>query len=327
MPYQNNMGTLADVVSPAYAALQAGIQNDAANQQQQLENEKAQAALPFVGPRAQADLAAVQANTGETQARTQGLGLANQFTQQTQPGKVAATNTGNAALQTAEQAKNLGSIGQIAGQVAGMMDGVPPPARPAAFAQVLKSYGVDASHLPQEFLTGDPDLLRNFSQKAIQASAEFQTQTGIQEQKNQGSLAVAQTGAESRVRTAELNAQARQQVAEINRQAKIQSQTFEQAAVEAEKRGDHAGAQKFYQAAQNIRQYAAQTTASLIGQNVPNPGFGGGEGGAPSSGGGQPAPAAGPALNEAAKASFGAYEPDKYDYRVGPNGNLQRKPK
>lgn len=28
-----------------------------------------------------------------------------------------------------------------------------------------------------------------------------------------------------------------------------------------------------------------------------------------------------------AQQSWGAYEPDKYDYRVGPNGNLQRKPK
>jgi len=31
MPYQNDMSTLADVVSPAYAAQQMGIQNDTAN--------------------------------------------------------------------------------------------------------------------------------------------------------------------------------------------------------------------------------------------------------------------------------------------------------
>lgn len=43
-----------------------------------------------------------------------------------------------------------------------------------------------------------------------------------------------------------------------------------------------------------------------------------------------PAPAAAPATENAAirtqaAASFGAYEPNKYEYRVGPNGNLQRR--
>jgi len=32
-------------------------------------------------------------------------------------------------------------------------------------------------------------------------------------------------------------------------------------------------------------------------------------------------------LKNKATAAFGSYEPDKYEYRVGPEGNIQRKPK
>lgn len=38
-------------------------------------------------------------------------------------------------------------------------------------------------------------------------------------------------------------------------------------------------------------------------------------------------PSTGNDVETGAKKAWGAYEPDKYDYRVGPNGNLQRKPK
>ena len=40
MPYQNDLMSLADVVSPAYAAGQGMQQEDLANQKQQLENER-----------------------------------------------------------------------------------------------------------------------------------------------------------------------------------------------------------------------------------------------------------------------------------------------
>lgn len=63
----------------------------------------------------------------------------------------------------------------------------------------------------------------------------------------------------------------------------MQSQTFEQAAVQAEKNGDHAGAERYREAAQQIRQLGAQTTASLVGQQQ-SPVFT--QGNAPQAGGG-----------------------------------------
>jgi hypothetical protein len=42
---------------------------------------------------------------------------------------------------------------------------------------------------------------------------------------------------------------------------------------------------------------------------------------------GSDTPSGGGDLKAKATAAFGSYEPDKYEYRVGPEGNIQRKPK
>lgn len=283
MPYQNDLSTLAQVVSPAYAAQQAGIQNDAANQQQELANQKAAAQLPYAGPEAAANLAQTQANTGLVNNQATGVGLRNMFTAQTQPGEVAATNAGNQVKVSSDHLQSISQLGQLAGLVAQQMDGVPAPARPAAMQQLLTKFGANPQDLQQAglggLLSGDPNQLRQFSQGAIQASADYQTKMAETGLKEAGATDRANITSDARVQSAQLAAQARMQAAQIQRQAKEQSQTFEQAAVAAEKSGDHAAAQRYYQAAQNIRQMAAQTTATLVGQQAPNPGFDQGGGG------------------------------------------------
>lgn len=337
MPYQNDMSTLADVVSPAYASMQAGIQNDAANQQQELMNQKAQAQLPYAGPMAQAELEGKQAGTAQTQAQTQGLNLGNLFTQQTQPSKVAATNSENQLKLTTDQAQGLTQVGQIAGQIAGMMDNVPPAARPAAMQQVLKSYGIDNSKIPPELMSGDPDMLRNVSQKMIQASGQFQTQMALEQQKGVNQQGVAQIEGQYHLAGAQATADARKYAADQKRVIDQMKQTVDQGITTLtmrigspqEQPDDKARLKVLMEQQAQVKQLQAQNMSQLTGMGVPvspaiNFGGNAGGGGAAPSG---PAPDA-DATKQAATQAFGSYEPDKFIYGINPkNGKFARAPK
>lgn len=118
------------------------------------------------------------------------------------------------------------------------------------------------------------------------------------------------------------------------------AEIYAQAAQIADAAGDTAEATRYSQLAQQARQRAAEDAGN---KGLARPGIDtsavsglppqarpqatapiGVPGGAP------PAPAgamAGPNFEAAAKAAWGSYDPNKYDYRVGPNGQLQRKAK
>src|SRR5579859_6268292 len=115
MPYQNDMSSLADIVGPAYAAQQAGIQNDAANQ---IEAAKAQVAQGTVQPEIEkAGLANLftQAQTAQQQAQTQGTTLGNIQKAGTLGSDIAATNVGNQLKISQDQVQKLNTLGQMAG--------------------------------------------------------------------------------------------------------------------------------------------------------------------------------------------------------------------
>lgn len=283
MPYQNDMQTLANVVSPAYAAMQAGIQNDTANDKAAMENQQYAGQMPAEIAKPGLQNLFTQAQTGQVGAMTDKLNLENQLTGATMPGTIGATNSGNQAKMTASQAQSMGNLGTIAGQVAAMMDNVPAAARPAAMQSVLAKYGVDPSKLPPQFMSGDPDMLRQASASMIQASSGYKTAMDETNAKVQGSVDVANIGADARVTAAEQAAGARLQAAQVAAQAKQMSQNFEQAAVAAERAGNHDLARQYYQASINTKAMAAQNTAGLLNMQVPDPGFGagGGSGGQP----------------------------------------------
>lgn len=314
--YVNDTATLAQVVGPAYAAQQAGMQAANQQEQEQLANQKLQAELPYVGPEAAArtNLTTQQGNLYGQEA--QGKGLSNLFTQATQPGNIKATNAENQNKYTASQAQSIGLMGQIAGQLAGQLDNVPEAARPAFMQQFLTSKGLN----PDDFgplANGDPDMMRNFSQKAIQQSAQYQTEMMKQGQETERATGVATIGASARTAAAEASANARVQAAQLSAQVRQQQQTAEQAAVAAAKRGDTAMANQYAQLAQNLKQAQAGITGALVGQPI-QPAFPGqapgvpvqtgGEGGAPA----QPTPSV-PAAD------------GQYEYRIGPDGSVQRR--
>lgn len=297
MAYVNDAQTLADVVGGASAAAQMGIQNDAANQEQQIKNTTLQ------GQQA-ADIAKPGLQNLFTQAQTANENAVGQSNQQTADiGKatmdstIGAKNAGNQATMTADQAKSLGTFGTTAGQIAGMMDSVPPPARAAAMQQVAQHYGIDLTSLPPELQSGDPDILRQVSQKAIQASSSYQTDMAKQGLENSGRADVANITSDARVQAAQLSAQARETAAKIQQQTKQQQQSFEQAAVAAQKAGNIPLANQYAAAAEKMRQLGAQTTATLMGYNPNSPAFAGmGDGGStPTFGGGGGTPPTTPA--------------------------------
>lgn len=311
--YVNDNATLAQVVGPAYVAQQAGMQAANQQEQEQLANQKLSAELPYAAPEKAADVAYKQAQGQYTGAEAQKTGLANLFTQATQPGNIRATNAENQNKYTASQAQSIGLMGQIAGQLAGQLDNVAPPARPQFMHDYLTSKGLN----PDDFgplAQGDPDMMRNFSQKAIQQSAAYQTEVMKQGSETERAMGVAGLQSNARVTAAEASANARVQATQLQVQIRKQQQTAEQAAVEAAKRGDMASARQYGQLAQNLRQASAGITGQLVGQQLPQafPEQQGGGGNAPQQTGAPQQPTA--------PASDGQYE-----YRIGPDGSVQRR--
>jgi hypothetical protein len=273
MPYQNDMSTLADVVGPAYAAMQAGIQNDATNAKTQLDLQTAQAQQPAEIQKPFLANMFQQAQTEEAQQRGLGQGLQNYAAQQTMPGAIGATNAKNQLAQTQADSGKLLQLGQLAGQVAGYMDNIPPPARQAAMSQILQQNGVDPSRLGV-LANGDPDMLRSFSQKAIQASSSYQeklmeqnmrfneatTVAGIQ---GDTSRAVANIGKEGRVEAAQLQAETKKQLANMQQ---VAGQLYAKVAAGTASPEERAALQNMTQVMQLIR--SNPFPSSITGTNV-----------------------------------------------------------
>ncbi len=332
MPYINDQQTLAQVVSPVDAAAQMGIQNSIANQEAQTKQDILQQQAPDLAQQPGLENLFKKAQTGYEQGmgmQSQAKGLVDMAAA---PSGAEAQIAGNQLKLTTDQAQKLTTVGQMAGQIAGIMDGVPAPARPAMMQQIMAQY-----HLNPETLgplaSGDPDMLRNVSQKMIQASSGFQQTMAEKELENQGRENVANITSAGRVQSAETMANARIQAAEIQRQARQQALNFEQLAAQRYAAGDLKGAEQLRQAAASVRQLAAQTTQTLVGVQ---PQFGGFDQGQPSpQGGPQQAPALanqptqplqGNAVQSAAVSAFGKYEPDKYEYGINPaTGNFGRR--
>lgn len=336
MAYVNDAQTLANVVGGAAAAQQMGIQNDAANEEQQIKNQVAAGQAPAEIQKPGLANLYQQAQTGETNARTQGLNLSNQGTAATQPGAIAATNSGNQLKISKDQADQLGTVGTMAGQIAGMMDGVPEAARPAAMAQIAQKYGFDVNQFGPQIASGDPDALRQVSQKAVQASSAYQTEQLKQTGEYNKATDVATISGNKARDVAQTQADVKRYVSDNVVAARKLSQTTDQAIATLGNKIAAAGTNADPNDVQLMHvlqeqqiaahQMMAQNTAQLVGQ--------GGIGQAPTftPSGSSPAPSApvtnAPATKDLATSSFGSYEPDKYDYGVNPStGKFARRPK
>jgi hypothetical protein len=219
MPYQNDMATLASIVGGGAAASQAGIQDDLENQKQMIANQVAQ------GTQA-ADIAKPYLNnlfTGQQIGAEQGVAAQQQAKgaqdQALLPGNIALGQAKNATDIDAQKIQRFQQVGQLAGQVAGLMDGVPGPARPAAMQQLADKLGIDPQTMGP-LMSGDPDQLRQFSQKLIQSSSAYQMQMGEIGAKGGAQLANTELENQGKRDVATISAGGRLDVANVNAKAK-----------------------------------------------------------------------------------------------------------
>jgi hypothetical protein len=279
MPYQNDMSTLADIVGPAYAAQQAGIQNDAANQEEQARAQVAQATVPALSQAPYLANMFTAAHTAGEQGVAQQQQAAGAVAQAGVPSAIAANQAGNQAKVTGAQAEKLNSFGQTVNQIASYMDNVPAPARPAMMQQILDQNGINDPAVRQAVSSGDPEMLRGIANNVFQTSQAARQTTLGENIKGGYQLGAASIEAGSREQVAREQADARRYVADQKAQVDRLKQTTDQALAQIvsrigtpqEQPNDRAQAQFLQQHSEQLRQMQALTTQQLIGMPVPSP--------------------------------------------------------
>jgi hypothetical protein len=148
---------------------------------------------------------------------------------------------------------------------------------------------------------------------------------------NAATLGAAQIGADSRQMVAALRGQASGKLASIEQELVRLNGEYEKAPDKETKAAIAMQAQRLINAKKEITTAVAENNAAKmqqilsgapVGGNTP-PAFGTPPATTPAAQPAAPPPELAPALQKAGW----SYEPEKYDYRVGPNGQLQRKPK
>lgn len=272
MPYQNDTATLASIVSPAYAGGQAMEQADLENQANQIKNQVSQGTMAADIAKPGLQNMFTQAQTNAEQGLAKSQNAKGDVDQALTPGNIQLGQAKNQTQISSEKLQQFQQMGTIANQAAGIMDGIPPAARPAAMQQLAQKYGVDPEALGP-LAGGDPDQLRKFSQGLIQGTSDYTTKLMQAQQHNIGAANVADIQGSSRVAGAVASANARIEAANIVANQRKQQQTFEQAAVQAYNAGHKDIGDAYTQAAQNLKQAQAGITAQLVGQQLPNINF------------------------------------------------------
>lgn len=339
--------------APTTAGALVGQQQAMDTQSQGLEQQKLQQLIEGM-KQDQAQSAAMNPlRVQELQQKNRGTGLANDLTQATQDSTIGATNAGNSLKISSDNVKQAQQAASMFSSWAGILDATPdePGARPAKMMELLKSANMDPnspqvapllkvfSQTPSAKL---PQTLRTIGDDLVHHSAAYMQANDVENTRAAAVTQSATTHANATVQAATISADAKRDVQGLKNSQKdglnqlVAAKNFQGAATMAEafalsetdpdrKQALHAFAARMAAADQAAR--AAGATAnkpdinSLGIQTVPpnnplatppaSPLGNAGTGGVP----------------EQAKTAWGAYEPAKYDYRVGPNGTLQRKPK
>jgi hypothetical protein len=118
---------------PAIAAYQSGAQTGLADDNNELLQQAHRAAQDYLAQQRPLELQELAARTRQhgvnadlAAEQTKGLRLGNNFTESTQPGKIASTNAGYEADTSASGVKKMEADGQMYGQLASQMEGLTP---------------------------------------------------------------------------------------------------------------------------------------------------------------------------------------------------------
>lgn len=346
MPYTNDTQSLADVVSPAFAAQQAGMQQ--ANQQQEDQQKLAQtqAMNPLLQQEQQNKNAFTQAQTGYYGQLAQGQQNKNTLETATMPGQISSTNSANGLKISQDNIQKVQQIGQFATQLAPVLEQTPPLQRAAVAAKYMQQAGIDpvqAAPYLGEDPTTMPDRLRAIGQQMVQQSGKYisdMAETGLKEEganqrtemTTQAELKKTQMQQDTAKYKIERTNQIKQLMATTDQKISQLSTQIQQAQSSGQQPDPAMVGQLKYLSAQKVAQSNALNAELVGGGQVTTPeqrtganvdAFTGGGGNAPSG----PPIGGTDAVSKAVQASGIPYEPDKYDYRIAPGGQVQRKPK
>lgn len=307
MPYQNDLQTLANIVSPVDAAVQAGIQNQQGNEELALKNQLSANQLP-----AESEKPGLMNLFTKAQTDTQN-GIAQQQQAKGAVDQALVPSDINLGLAKNEQGTSAAKIqqyqqvGQIMNQAATFLDQVPEAMRPAYMQQMTQKLGVDPSTMGN-LMNGNPDDLRNAATKIIQGSADYVTKmnmTGLEnvgkqnvaETQSEGRVTASENAANARITAAQIAAKVRETVTNMNQQF---SQIVARIGTPQEQPGDRGRAQTLKDTMQAVAQLGPQITQGLVGQQQLPIDFSGIGGGAPA-----PTPNAAPATQPTSSAPPG----------------------
>lgn len=167
-----DLGTLFQQM-PAIGAMQAGTQQRIAEQNNRALQDAFRSEQDFLGQKRPLDLQTLvsqnrsrDASTNQTIEHTRGSKLGNDFTEQTQPGKVQAENATNKVKVGTAELQELDNMGQLFGQVSARMATAPPPMRAAIAKRMLGKYFPDNPELDNLLVTNADQLPTYFKDMA-----------------------------------------------------------------------------------------------------------------------------------------------------------------
>lgn len=325
------------------------------------ETQKGQATLPLELEQKRLANQTTQAQLPGIAADSESRQIDTRFKKETLAPKIEAELSKLKGQISDSQFKELTNTGQAYMQAGPLLDRMPGVVTHAAAKQILGNfYRPEFDRVPANALG---QVISNFGEAMVAAQSKYVQQLGLLGAKNEGAKEVAGINANARVEAARVAAAAKikqldSQIAQIREKAKLggypqrasfyideahklaeeaafaedeqikralleRAKVFGQIANEAQQMdlaGKAAAAQEANKGKPDLGGFGIPTVTppgQAPGAQVPgmNPNV------APSS----QAPSGSP---ETFKKAFGAYEPDKYDYRINPQtGKPQRKPK
>jgi hypothetical protein len=345
MPYTNDMQSLADIVGPAYAAQQAGIQQDQATQEGELKNQQSAAMNPLIQQEQQNKNDEAQQQTKYYGALTGNQNLKNNLETATQPGQIAATNSANGLKVTSDNVQKVQTYGQFATQLAPVLEQTPPLQRAAVAAAAMQKAGIDPE-VAAPYLGEDPNdmpnRLRTIGQQMVQQSGKYisdMAETGLKEEgANQRTAMTSQTELQKtqmQQDTAKYKIERTNQIKQLMATTDQKISQISTQIAQSKQAGQNPDpalvSQLKFLSDQKVAQ-ANALNAELVGGGqvtTPSERTGGNVAAFAGSGGAPSGPPVGgvDAVSKAVTASGIPYEPEKYDYRIAPGGQVQRKPK
>ena len=279
MPYTNDMATLADVVSPVDAAMNAGQQEGNANIQDAIKTQIAQQTMPQEIQKASLANALTQAQAYETK----GLGMQSVAKGITDinatPSATQAAIAGNQAKVTSAHVDQLQNLGQVVGSLDQQLQGYPDAAKPAVVSQFLNSNGVQDPSIRQLMMNAasQPGGLTQISQSLFNASNKVRETLAEANVKGGYQLAGTSMEVAGREQTAKEQADARRYIADQKAITDRLKQNTDQALAQIVQRlgtpqeqpGDRERATYLQQQSEGLRQQQALANQQLLGIGVP----------------------------------------------------------